>query len=509
MFVRECLPGAPWAWTVGGLGAALVGILGFTSGIVTPDAMLCTVCAALFYCLARAFRRGMTRKLGVALGALTAIGLVTKVNFIGLAPGLMLALVLLAFRGPPRGSRGDPTRRAFGAVAIAAAVAAVPVCAYVLYNLLEHHPTLGLVSRGAHLSGGHGSLASDISYVWQLYLPRLPGMVDYFPGLPTTRDVWFSRTVGFYGWLDTSFPEWVYDFALVPTGLIAILALRALLARRASWRARLPEALVYFVMAVGLMALVGQDSHVHSATEGLGYAQPRYLLPLLPLGAAVLALAARGAGRRWGPAVGALIVVLFFAQDVSASCWSSRASTGRARAARDARGPHAWGPHPSRAPGKCSEMLPAGSPAYSHVTSTMDVNVTVSVSFSEEAIPNALRSGLTCTPLTVMALMLWLPAAPTNTILLVVDLLLIGVTSPATEPSTGPPSVLHVPSSISTKTVPLSGEKSRPTPDGACAVATSPSSPFTVFVMISPAAPFGDLLLTAHFFEPSVASQPV
>ena len=33
------------------------------------------------------------------------------------------------------------------------------------------------------------------------------------------------------------------------------------------------------------------------------------------LGAA-LALAARGAGRRWGPAVGALIVVLFLAHDI-------------------------------------------------------------------------------------------------------------------------------------------------------------------------------------------------
>jgi hypothetical protein len=31
---------------------------------------------------------------------------------------------------------------------------------------------------------------------------------------------------------------------------------------------------------------------------------------------AILALAARGAGRRWGPAVGALIVVLVFGHDI-------------------------------------------------------------------------------------------------------------------------------------------------------------------------------------------------
>ena len=46
------------------------------------------------------------------------------------------------------------------------------------------------------------------------------------------------------------------------------------------------------------------------------YAQARYLLPLLPLLGVALALAARGAGRRLGPAVGALIVVLFLAHDI-------------------------------------------------------------------------------------------------------------------------------------------------------------------------------------------------
>jgi hypothetical protein len=37
---------------------------------------------------------------------------------------------------------------------------------------------------------------------------------------------------------------------------------------------------------------------------------------MLPPLAAMLALAARGAGRRWGPTAGTLIVVLFLAHDV-------------------------------------------------------------------------------------------------------------------------------------------------------------------------------------------------
>jgi hypothetical protein len=47
-----------------------------------------------------------------------------------------------------------------------------------------------------------------------------------------------------------------------------------------------------------------------------GFAEPRYLLPLLPLMGAWLVLSARGAGRRWGPAAGTLTVVLFLSHDV-------------------------------------------------------------------------------------------------------------------------------------------------------------------------------------------------
>jgi len=315
LFIRESLPRVPWAWTVGGLGAALTPLLGFASGAVSPDAMLCAVSAAIFYCLARGFRRGLTRRLAVVIGVLTAVGFLTKLNFIGLAPGVMLGLVVLALRGERSGRGADQSRRAFVSVAIATAIALSPGCVYVLSNLLGHHHTLGMVSS-AYQDAVRESILSTISYVWQFYLPRLPGMVNYFPGLATTRHLWFDKVVGDYGWLDTRFPLWVYNLALVPAGLIAILGLLTAIARRSVLRARLPEMLVYLAMGVGLMGLVGVSSDAARLLEGAAYAQARYLLPLLPIGGALLALAVRGAGRRWGPAVGALIVVLFLAHDV-------------------------------------------------------------------------------------------------------------------------------------------------------------------------------------------------
>jgi hypothetical protein len=316
LFVRESLPAVPWAWTVGGLGAALFALLGFTSGAVTPDAMLFSVSAAVFYCLARAFRRGLTRGLALAIGALTAVGFLTKLNFIGLAPGVMLGLIILAIRASRSTQGANGHGDAFGSLAIAMVIAVSPVCAYILRNLLTHHPLPSIISGTAAQARRNGSIVNDVAYMWQLYLPRMPGMPNYFPGISTTRELWFDRIVGLYGWLDASFPVWVDNLALIPAGLIAILALRTLLAKRIALRARLPELAVYLVITAGLLALIAQASHMNRLSEGVAYAQPRYLLPLLPLAAGILTLAARGAGKRWGPAVGTLIVIMLIAHDI-------------------------------------------------------------------------------------------------------------------------------------------------------------------------------------------------
>ena len=313
LFVREVLPREPWAWTVGGASAALVPLLGFTSGIVNPDAMLFAVCAALFYCLARGFRRGLTPRLAIALGLVVAVGLLTKLNFVGILPGTIVGAILLLLRVRRRHPR---LRRLYLYIAAAVAISTTPVCAYVVSNLLSHRPALGEVSIAAHFTDQGHSVLHEISYIWSFYLPRLPGMVNYFPGLSTTRALWFDRSVGLYGWLDTPFPVWVDNAALIPTGLIAALCIRALLVRRSALQARVLELLVYAMMALGLIVLIGADAYLHQAGEGGGWAQPRYLLPLLPLFAIVVALAARGAGRRWGPASGVLIILLFFAHDI-------------------------------------------------------------------------------------------------------------------------------------------------------------------------------------------------
>ena len=309
LFVRETLPAARRTWVVGGLAVALVPLLAAIAGGVNPESMLAAVCAVLFYLLARAFRRGFTSNIAIAIGVLSAVGLLTKVNFVGFAPGLLVGLALLTVRA----ARVD-RRAAVGALATALSIACSPAIVYVLLNALAGRPVLGVLSTA--LNSQRGPLGRELSYIWELYLPRLPGMHSYFPGILTARQLWFNGFVGLYGWVDTTFPAWVYALALAPAAILVTLCASTLISARVLIGARAAELVTYGTLAVGLMGLVGADSYTSESYSGTGpYYEPRYFLPLLPLFGLALALAARGAGRRRLPAVGVLIVVLFLAQD--------------------------------------------------------------------------------------------------------------------------------------------------------------------------------------------------
>jgi len=311
LFLRELLPRAPWAATVGAICVALQPAFAFMSGTDNPDVMLYALSAGIFLCLARAFRRRFTKRLAVILGLLVAAGLVTYFSFIGVALGAYAALVVLALRDAR--VRG---RAALVAPAIALAIGLAPVLADGLHNLLAGHKTFGEASTiGGKLTPG--TLFNELSYIWQLYLPRLPGMTHYFEGISTWREVWFDRSVGFYGWMDTMFPGWVQNVALVLATPIALLCGRELVRSRHALRARLPELGAFVVIVLGVLVMLGVTSYATDVVKHeLALGEPRYLLVLIPLLGALVALAVRGAGPRWMPVAGAALVVLFLGHDL-------------------------------------------------------------------------------------------------------------------------------------------------------------------------------------------------
>src|SRR3954454_11792325 len=190
LFLRELVPRAPWAWSVGALACALQPVFGFVSGGVTPDSMLAMFCAATFYLLARAFRRGLTVRLGALLGLTLALATLAKLAALGLVPGAIVAGAILVWRAGPE--RRREALRGLGAGALAFAA---PMLIYVLLSVaVWHRPLLGGGSEAAGATGGGGggaggggggggaappsgrppsSLSGYLTYPWQLVFPRL------------------------------------------------------------------------------------------------------------------------------------------------------------------------------------------------------------------------------------------------------------------------------------------------------------------------------------------------
>ncbi len=312
LFLREAIPGHPWSWTVGALGVAFQPLFGFVSGGVNSDALLFAAAAALFYCLARAFRRGLTTQLAVAIGAVVAVGFLGKLNFIGLLPGAAVGLLVLARR-----QQGALTWSALRLPGIALGVASVPILLGMLLNVaVWDRPAIGASSGVFKTSGVDGSISEALSYVWQFYVAPLPGMTHHLPLEFALRDYWVRGFVGRYGWIDTSFAPWVSNLGLALLALLTALVAAALARSRTTVRARLAEIVVYLLMAAGLMLLVGLASYNLYVQELGGALQMRYLLPLLALYGAGLALATRAAGPRWAPAIGTAIVMLALAHSL-------------------------------------------------------------------------------------------------------------------------------------------------------------------------------------------------
>jgi len=314
LFLRELLPGRPWSWTVGALGVAFQPLFAFVGGSVNSDALLYAAAAAIFYLLARAFRRGLSVRLAVALGAATAVGLMTKFNAMGLVPGVTLALLALAIR-----QDSGLCLRTLRLPALALAVALAPALAELALNVtVWDRPAIGASASAFRLGSDiHPTLPGVLAYAWEFYLAPLPGMATPLGHLPL-MDTWFTGFVGVFGWVETEWPVAVYRAALVPLAALALLAGRALLARRSALRARRLELLVYAATALLFALSVAGASYIGHLRDHTNNAQARYLLPLLPLYGALLALAVRGAGRRWAPLVGAAIVALAIAHDLFA-----------------------------------------------------------------------------------------------------------------------------------------------------------------------------------------------
>lgn len=311
LFLRE-LVSQPWMWTLGALAVAFQPVFAFTSSGLTPDSLLLTASAATLFGLARAFKRGLTPRLGIGIGMALAVGTLAKLNYVALVPGALLGLALLAAFAP-----AQHRRRALAGAGAAVGVLGAAVLLYAALNtLVWDRPVLGggvenAADVAAGAQGGPGtstSRAEQLSYTWQLYLPRLPFLNEQFEDFPPW-EVWFKGMVGLFGWLDTPFPAWVYNLALALMAPLAVLFGLALVRGRSALRRRLPELVCYAAITGGLLVSIGILGLRYFDDTGNRFEQARYLLPLLPFYGAAIAMAVRATGERIARPLATLVLI--------------------------------------------------------------------------------------------------------------------------------------------------------------------------------------------------------
>jgi hypothetical protein len=318
MFLVELLPGRRWAWSAGTLVVAFQPMFGFMTGGVNNDNLLYLTATGVLWGLARTFRRGLTPANGALIGGFLGAGIVTKLTMLGFVPAAALG-VLIALRRAWSGARAPAVRGACWALALGTA----PFALDVLLNYLAWN-------RGA-IPGGVGSVSTtqgvpalafgfrdELAHIWQLFLPSI-GMRDQFTYVPLWK-TWFKGFVGRFGWLDYKFSYHFYLEALAVSLGVLSLAFAELVRKRSAFIRRIAEFSVYVLAVLGLCVEIGVQSYRLMVQSGgsAQFEQARYLLPLLALYGAIAALAVRFGGRRWGPLIGAALVLLAIGHDISA-----------------------------------------------------------------------------------------------------------------------------------------------------------------------------------------------
>lgn len=309
LFLRELLPRTPWAWTVGALAVGFQPVFGFMAGGVNNDNLLYAASAAFLFLMARALRHGPTLRLGAAIGATAAIGLLAKPSMVALLPGAVLGLVLVVVKARPERRRLHLLGAGAAAVVFLVAVGAW----FAVEATFFDRPVaiaLGALARDA--ARKVTTWQGQVSYLWQFFLPPLPFMQDAFPTYPRYPlwDVYVRGFIGRFGWFQYEFPMRVNQVGLGVLLGLGVLAALGLARARDVVRRRWIEVAAFSAMLLGMVLFVGITGYRFRAVTELNFEQPRYLFPCLALYGGVVALASRGAGRRWGPAVGAFLVVL-------------------------------------------------------------------------------------------------------------------------------------------------------------------------------------------------------
>jgi 4-amino-4-deoxy-L-arabinose transferase-like glycosyltransferase len=298
--IRELIPRSRWPAVAGGLLVAFQPMFGFISGVVNADNGVNCAAAAVLFILIRGLRRGFSPALAAALPVVFVAGVFAKATIMAIVPAIVLALLFALWR------RRLPLRSIATMLGAFAGVLLVwALVAHVLGRPFLHVPT----TPGPGGSSG-GTIYQKFEYVWQIFLPPLPGMPDLYTGafgVPAwtiyVREIW-----GVFGWASMPLPNRIFQVIFAALVVVAVLAVVAIVREWPAVRARIPELIVLSVAAVGVAVSVHlafirlTPFNAHIGEQG------RYLFPAITTAIVVMVGACYGVGRRYAPLLGTFMV---------------------------------------------------------------------------------------------------------------------------------------------------------------------------------------------------------
>jgi len=287
---REILPRPRIFAVAAGLLVAYQPMFTFISGAVNNDVGINAAAAATVFMLMRMLRRGASPGLLCGLGVLLGLLPVIKGTGYELYPIAAIAAIgaLLRFRD----------RRALVSVGL---LVLSGLAVQVVWSQLAPsfgHTTFTTPGGGAPTSASALSTPGlYISYVWQIFLPRLPLMNDHFVQTWPFFNIYVERAWASFGWYTIQFPRYVYGLIVLAMAGAIVLGVVAI---RREWpwvRTRLWELLVLALLPLAVIAGV-ESAFATLQPRPILAEMGRYLFPAISALSILAVGAAVGVGRR-------------------------------------------------------------------------------------------------------------------------------------------------------------------------------------------------------------------
>jgi 4-amino-4-deoxy-L-arabinose transferase-like glycosyltransferase len=306
--VRELLPGQPVAAVAAGLLVAFHPMFGFISGAVNNDNGINAAAALSLYLVIRGLRRGLSWRVGLALGAALAATPLMKQTGYEIYPAVAVGLVGMAWR-----HHRPLDARAWGALAGAFVLVkgTWTLLQPVFYPTVAGHVNGAGVSAASALNLAEHMPGRFLVYLWELFLPKLSFMGDLFPAGWPFKAIYGVRGWGAFGWYVWVFPNWVYLLIIAAMGLVGLLAMSAAVRERLAARKRGFELAVIGLFPICVLVAVEAAFFAPYGGRTVVAEQGRYIFPAITALAAIAVGGTFGLGRRWHvPLATALVVAM-------------------------------------------------------------------------------------------------------------------------------------------------------------------------------------------------------